>query len=30
MGTTAQAQAFVDRQLETWGKVVRDNGITPD
>ena len=29
-GTPAQAQAFVDRQLETWGKVVRDNGITPD
>jgi tripartite-type tricarboxylate transporter receptor subunit TctC len=29
-GTAAQAQAFVDRQLDTWGKVVRDNGITPD
>ena len=29
-GTPAQAQAFVDRQLDTWGKVVRDNGITPD
>ncbi len=28
--TPAQAQAFVDRQLDTWGKVVRDNGITPD
>ena len=30
IGTPAQAQAFVDRQLDTWGKVVRDNGITPD
>ena len=30
LGTPAQAQAFVDRQLDTWGKVVRDNGITPD
>jgi tripartite-type tricarboxylate transporter receptor subunit TctC len=29
-GNPAQAQAFVDRQLDTWGKVVRDNGITPD
>jgi tripartite-type tricarboxylate transporter receptor subunit TctC len=29
-GSPAQAQAFVDRQLDTWGKVVRDNGITPD
>jgi tripartite-type tricarboxylate transporter receptor subunit TctC len=29
-GTPAQAQAFVDRQLDIWGKVVRDNGITPD
>ncbi len=30
LGTTAQAQAFVDRQLETWGKVVRDNNIQAD
>ena len=30
LGTPAQAQAFVDRQLEIWGKVVRENGITPD
>jgi tripartite-type tricarboxylate transporter receptor subunit TctC len=29
-GTPAQAQAFVDRQLDTWGKVVRDNGIQAD
>lgn len=30
IGTPAQAQAFVDRQLDTWGKVVRDNGIQAD
>lgn len=30
LGSPAQAQAFVDRQLDTWGKVVRDNGIQPD
>jgi tripartite-type tricarboxylate transporter receptor subunit TctC len=30
LGTAAQAQAFVERQLDTWGKVVRDNSITPD
>lgn len=30
LGSPAQAQAFVDRQLDTWGKVVRDNGIQAD
>jgi tripartite-type tricarboxylate transporter receptor subunit TctC len=30
LGNPAQAQAFVDRQLATWEKVVRDNGIKPD
>lgn len=29
-GTPAQAQAFVDRQLEIWAKVVRDNNIKAD
>ena len=29
-GTPAQAQAFVDKQLDTWGKVVRDNNIQAD
>jgi tripartite-type tricarboxylate transporter receptor subunit TctC len=28
--TPAQAQAFVDEQIETWAKVVRDNGIKAD
>lgn len=30
IGTPAQAQAFVDQQLDTWAKVVRDNGIKAD
>ncbi len=30
IGSPAQAQAFVDRQLEIWDKVVRENGIKPD
>jgi tripartite-type tricarboxylate transporter receptor subunit TctC len=30
LGSTAQAQAFVERQLDTWEKVVRDNAIKPD
>lgn len=30
IGTPAQAQAFVERQLDTWAKVVRDNGIKAD
>ncbi len=30
LGSPAQAQAFVDRQLEIWDKVVRENGIKAD
>ena len=30
LGSTVQAQAFVDRQLGIWGKVVRDNNIQAD
>ncbi len=30
IGTPAQAQAFVERQLVTWDKVVKDNGIKAD
>lgn len=30
IGTPEQAQAFVDRQLDTWAKVVKDNGIKAD
>jgi tripartite-type tricarboxylate transporter receptor subunit TctC len=30
LGTPAQAQAFVERQLDTWDKVVKDNKITAD
>jgi tripartite-type tricarboxylate transporter receptor subunit TctC len=30
LGTAAQAQAFVEQQLETWSKVVTDNGIKAD
>lgn len=30
LGTPAQAQAFVDKQLEIWTKVVQDNGIKAD
>ncbi len=29
-GTPAQAQAFVERQLDVWAKVVADNGIKAD
>ncbi|MCE2659233.1 MAG: tripartite tricarboxylate transporter substrate binding protein [Rubrivivax sp.] len=29
-GTPAQAQAFVERQMDTWAKVVTDNGIKAD
>jgi tripartite-type tricarboxylate transporter receptor subunit TctC len=30
LGTPAQAQTFVERQLDTWDKVVKDNKITAD
>jgi tripartite-type tricarboxylate transporter receptor subunit TctC len=30
IGTPAKAQAFVEQQLDTWAKVVRDNGIKAD
>lgn len=30
LGTPAQAQAFVERQLDIWDKVVKDNKITAD
>jgi tripartite-type tricarboxylate transporter receptor subunit TctC len=30
IGTPAQAQAFVERQLDTWAKVVKDNHIQAD
>ncbi len=30
LGTPAQAQAFVERQLDIWASVVRDNNIKPD
>ena len=30
IGTPAAAQAFVERQLDTWAKVVQDNGIKAD
>jgi len=30
LGTPAQAQAFVDRQLDIWAKVVRENNILAD
>ncbi len=30
IGTPAQAQAFVEKQLDTWDKVVKDNGIKAD
>jgi len=29
-GTPQAGQAFVERQMDTWGKVVRDNNIKPD
>ncbi len=30
VGTPAAAQAFVERQMDTWAKVVKDNGIKAD
>ncbi len=30
IGTPAAAQAFVERQIDTWAKVVKDNGIKAD
>ena len=30
LGSPAQAQAFVERQLDVWDKVVKDNGIKAD
>lgn len=30
IGTPAAAQAFVEQQLDTWARVVRDNGIKAD
>jgi len=29
-GTPAQAQAFIDNQIDVWAKVVKDNGIKAD
>jgi tripartite-type tricarboxylate transporter receptor subunit TctC len=29
-GTTAQAGAFIDKQMNIWSKVVKDNGIKAD
>ena len=29
-GTPAQAQAFIERQLDIWAKVVKDNAIKAD
>jgi tripartite-type tricarboxylate transporter receptor subunit TctC len=29
-GTSAQAGAFIDKQIATWAKVVKDNGIKAD
>jgi tripartite-type tricarboxylate transporter receptor subunit TctC len=29
-GTSAQAGAFIDKQITTWAKVVKDNGIKAD
>lgn len=29
-GTPAAAQAFIERQIDTWSKVVKDNGIKAD
>jgi hypothetical protein len=25
-----KAKTFIDKQIDTWAKVVRDNGIKPD
>jgi tripartite-type tricarboxylate transporter receptor subunit TctC len=30
IGTPAAAQAFVEKQMDTWAKVVKDNGIKAD
>ena len=29
-GSVDKAKTFIDKQLDTWAKVVRDNGIKPD
>jgi tripartite-type tricarboxylate transporter receptor subunit TctC len=29
-GSVDKAKAFIDGQIDTWAKVVRDNGIKPD
>ena len=29
-GTSQAAQAFIERQMEVWAKVVKDNGIKAD
>ena len=29
-GTAAQAQAFIEGQMDTWAKVVKANNIKPD
>jgi tripartite-type tricarboxylate transporter receptor subunit TctC len=29
-GSVEKARTFIDKQLDTWAKVVRDNGIKPD
>jgi tripartite-type tricarboxylate transporter receptor subunit TctC len=29
-GTPEAARAFIERQIDTWAKVVKDNNIKPD
>jgi tripartite-type tricarboxylate transporter receptor subunit TctC len=29
-GSVDKAKTFIDKQLDTWAKVVRENGIKPD
>jgi tripartite-type tricarboxylate transporter receptor subunit TctC len=29
-GSVEKAKSFIDKQIDTWAKVVRDNGIKPD
>jgi tripartite-type tricarboxylate transporter receptor subunit TctC len=29
-GSVDKAKTFIDGQIDTWAKVVRDNGIKPD
>jgi tripartite-type tricarboxylate transporter receptor subunit TctC len=29
-GSVEKAKTFIDKQIDTWAKVVRDNGIKPD